>query len=94
MAEDRRAQPGLTGLMVSHDPSNADTPRAHITSMAALDCLRDIGLDTECYALGTSGDSMVHTRWANSMAGDEYARIYSWGNDPRRKVTDPRGVTG
>ena len=31
---------------------------------------------------------MVHTRWSNSMAGEEYARIYSWGNDPKRKVSD------
>jgi 2-polyprenyl-6-methoxyphenol hydroxylase-like FAD-dependent oxidoreductase len=28
---------------------------------------------------------MVHTRWCHSMAGEEYARIFSWGNDPRRK---------
>jgi len=27
---------GLTGLIVSQDPSNADTPRAHITNMVAL----------------------------------------------------------
>jgi hypothetical protein len=27
---------GLTGLIVSQDPGNADTPRAHITNMAAL----------------------------------------------------------
>ncbi|KAH8799728.1 FAD binding domain-containing protein [Xylogone sp. PMI_703] len=79
------AQHGLTGLIVSQDPSNADTPRAHITNMAALDCLRDIGVDKECYKVGTQGDSMVHTRWSNSMAGEEYARIYSWGNDPKRK---------
>ncbi|KAH8815291.1 FAD binding domain-containing protein [Xylogone sp. PMI_703] len=76
---------GMTGLIVSQDPSNADTPRAHITNMAALDCLRDIGLDVECYKLGTKNDSMVHTRWSNTMAGQEYGRIYSWGNDPKRK---------
>ena len=28
--------PGLKGLIVSQDPSNADTPRAHITNMAAI----------------------------------------------------------
>lgn len=94
---------GLKGLMISNQPSNADTPRAHITNMAALgtlrgsiptsrslltvtDCLRDIGLDEECYRVGTSGDCMVHTRWSHSMAGEEYARIFSWGNSPRRKV--------
>lgn len=77
---------GMTGLMVSQDPSNADTPRAHITNMAAIDCLRDIGVDEECYAIGTQNETMQHTRWSNSMAGREYARIYSWGNDPKRKV--------
>ena len=27
---------------------------------------------------------MTHTRWCHSMAGEEYARLYSWGNDPKR----------
>jgi alkyl hydroperoxide reductase subunit AhpF len=31
------AQNGLKGLIVTQDPSNADTPRAHITNMAAID---------------------------------------------------------
>jgi 2-polyprenyl-6-methoxyphenol hydroxylase-like FAD-dependent oxidoreductase len=53
--------------------------------MAAMECLRDIGLDVVTDNLATKGDCMLHTRWAHSMAGREYARIYSWGNDPRRK---------
>ena len=36
--------------------------------------------------LASHGDTMMHTRWAHSMAGEEYARIYSWGNNPDRKV--------
>lgn len=31
------AQNGMTGLIVTKEPSNADTPRAHITNMAAID---------------------------------------------------------
>ncbi|KAK7206986.1 FAD binding domain protein [Myxozyma melibiosi] len=77
---------GITGLMISAAPGTANTPRAHITNMAALDCLRDIGLDSEFEALSCKGEQfMIHTRWCNSMAGEEYARIYSWGNDPARK---------
>lgn len=53
--------------------------------MAALECLRDIELDRECEQLATKGDSMMHTRWCHSMAGEEYARIYSWGTDSRQK---------
>ena len=28
---------------------------------------------------------MTHTRWCHDMTGEEYARIYSWGNDPKRQ---------
>lgn len=76
---------GIKGVMVSRAPGTADTPRAHITNMAALECLRDIGLDKDCLQVATAGDCMVHTRWCHSMAGDEFARVYAWGNDPARK---------
>ncbi|KAK2733989.1 hypothetical protein FQN55_003049 [Onygenales sp. PD_40] len=77
---------GLKGIMISSAPGTANTPRAHITNMAALECLRDIGLDQEVTRIAVKNDEcMVHNRWCHSMAGEEYARVYSWGNDPRRK---------
>ncbi|KAF2179305.1 hypothetical protein K469DRAFT_799646 [Zopfia rhizophila CBS 207.26] len=76
---------GIEGIIVELNSTSADTPRAQITSMAAMECLRDIGLDTILEKLATKGDCMLHTRWAHSMAGREYARLYSWGNDPKRK---------
>ncbi|KAH8695974.1 FAD binding domain-containing protein [Talaromyces proteolyticus] len=77
---------GLRGIMISAASGTADTPRAHITNMAAIECLRDIGLEQEIKSLASDGEShMLHTRWCHSMAGEEYARIYSWGNDPVRK---------
>ncbi|KAH7016421.1 FAD binding domain-containing protein [Microdochium trichocladiopsis] len=79
------AQNKLKGLVVTNQPSTANTPRAHIMSMAALDCLRDIGVDKQCYEVGTNGDTMAHTIWSSSMAGEEYARIHAWGNSPKRK---------
>lgn len=78
--------PGLRGIMLASTPGTADTPRAHITNMAALECLRDIGLEQKCLEVAVKGDSMQHTRWCRSMAGEEFARIYSWGNDPKRAV--------
>ncbi|KAK4182348.1 phenol 2-monooxygenase [Podospora australis] len=75
---------GRTGIMISAAPGCAETPRAHITNMAALECLRDIGLDRQCIEAGAAGHNMQHTRWCHSMAGEEYARLYSWGNDPKR----------
>lgn len=82
----KKQNTGLKGIMISAAPGTANTPRAHITNMAALECLRDIGLDQEINKVASSGDQhMVHTRWCHSMAGEEYARIHSWGNDPKRK---------
>lgn len=52
------------------------------------ECLRDIGIDKDLAKIACKGEEhMVHTRWCHSMAGEEYGRIYSWGNDPRRKVS-------
>jgi hypothetical protein len=73
--------------MISVAPGCAETPRAHITNMAALECLRDIDLDQQCIDAAAAGHNMVHTRWCHSMAGEEYARLYSWGNDPKRQVS-------
>ncbi|CAK7225755.1 hypothetical protein SBRCBS47491_005997 [Sporothrix bragantina] len=79
------AEYGLTGMMISAAPGTANTPRAHITNIAALECLRDIGLDEDLNQVSSDGSCMIHTRWCHSMAGAEYARVYSWGNDPKRK---------
>ncbi|RMZ83683.1 hypothetical protein DV738_g1037, partial [Chaetothyriales sp. CBS 135597] len=76
----------LTGLMISNQTSTSQTPRAHITNPACFECLRDINLEQECLAQATEGNCMVHTRWCHDMTGEEYGRVYSWGNDPKRKA--------
>ncbi|WPG97938.1 Hypothetical protein R9X50_00072100 [Acrodontium crateriforme] len=78
-------QYGLTGIMVSMAAGTAKEPRAHITNVAALECLRDIGLQQECLNNATPSTNMEHTRWCYTMAGEEFARIHSWGNQPDRQ---------
>lgn len=53
---------GETGIMISASPGTAKEPRAHITNAAALECLRDIGLEQECRRNATPGENMHHTR--------------------------------
>ncbi|KAM5354646.1 hypothetical protein ACJ41O_001293 [Fusarium nematophilum] len=79
------AEYGLRGIMIAASPGTANTPRAHITNMAALECLRDIGLERDVQQVASQGHCMIHTRWCHSMAGEEFTRIHSWGNDPARK---------
>lgn len=45
-----------------------------------------MGLERDVDQVSSKACCMVHTRWCYSMAGDEFARLYAWGNDPRRKV--------
>lgn len=78
------ADHGLTGILLSAAPGTAKEPRAHITNPAALECLRDIGLEHACKHDATPQSHMQHTRWCHDMAGEEYARIHSWGNQPER----------
>ncbi|KAK3053431.1 hypothetical protein LTR09_005600 [Extremus antarcticus] len=79
------AQHGLKGIAVVKASGTSHQPRAHITNPAALECLRDIGLEEEALRNATHGDCMEHTRWCRSMAGEEWARVHSWGNQPHRK---------
>ena len=41
------AQHGLKGIVVVKAPGTSKEPRAHITNPAALECLRDIGLEED-----------------------------------------------
>jgi hypothetical protein len=108
--------------MLGAAPGSADTPRAHITNMAALGkksmlrvpaiihqltILRMLerywaraGMYRSCYGRGlhatykasvndlhNSDVTDRSNRWCRSMAGEEFARVYSWGNDPQRKAS-------
>jgi hypothetical protein len=77
---------GVSIMMVSRSEGTATTPRAHITNVAALECLRDVGLETECKEQATPSEYIRSTRWAESLLGREYGRVYAWGHDPARKV--------
>lgn len=68
--------------LVRENQLQADSPR--LTENA--ECFRDIDLERECISAASHGEHMEHTRWCRSMAGEEFARIHSWGNDPKRYV--------
>jgi hypothetical protein len=62
-------------------------PPENISLIAGYaECLRDIDLEAECIRNATPGHYLQHQRWCYSMTGEEYARKYAWGNDPKRMV--------
>ena len=76
---------GVRTLMISRFHGTAETPRAHITNQRTMEVLRDAGLEQSCMAQASPPNHIEHSFWLRSMAGEELARTWSWGNDPRRR---------
>jgi 2,4-dichlorophenol 6-monooxygenase len=62
----------------------ANTPRAHITNQRAVEIMRDVGLEDEIKAKGVPNHLMGDTVFCASLAGDELARLHTWGTHPQR----------
>lgn len=75
---------GIQTVMISRHSGTADTPRAHITNQRTMEALRDVGLEDLCMAQASPSEFIEHSFWLRSMAGEELARTYAWGNDPKR----------
>ncbi|KAK4159691.1 FAD binding domain-containing protein [Cladorrhinum sp. PSN259] len=75
---------GLKGIVIAGASGTADTPRAHITNAATMECLRDLGVEAEAMKLAIGREEISHVRWCASMAGEEFARVYAFGLGPER----------
>ncbi|KAH7008949.1 putative FAD dependent oxidoreductase [Ilyonectria destructans] len=79
------ARMGVKALSISKHKGTANTPRAHIFNQRAMEVLRDAGLEQRLEGLATPADEMQHTSWLNTMAGEEYGRLWAWGNKPEQR---------
>ena len=77
---------GVKHVLVTKYGWLADTPRAHITNQRAMEVLRDLGLEEKAVAQATPQHLMANNVFCESLAGEEFGRLYSWGNHPSRKA--------
>ena len=75
---------GVRAMAISRHSRSAVTPRAHITNQRTMEVLRDAGLEPDCRAVASPQTHMANTFFLRSLAGDELARYWSWGNSPER----------
>jgi 2,4-dichlorophenol 6-monooxygenase len=59
-------------------------PRAHITNQRALEVLRDLDVEAEAASVGTPWNLMGDTVFTTSLAGQEVARLRTWGTGESR----------
>ncbi|MGW3730545.1 FAD-dependent oxidoreductase, partial [Streptomyces sp. NPDC000851] len=73
---------GIRTLQVTKYGWLANTPRAHITNQRTMEVLRDLGVEAEALAQGSPSHLMGDTVLCTALAGEEIARIRTWGTGP------------
>lgn len=74
------AKHGVDAITVTRYPGTAHTPRAHITNQRTIEVLRDLGIEDRVRAEAVPNELMGNNVWATSFAGQEIARLKSWGS--------------
>ncbi|MFC1421146.1 FAD-dependent oxidoreductase [Streptacidiphilus cavernicola] len=62
----------------------ANSPRAHIANQRALEVLRDLDVEQEATSVATPWNLMGDTLFTASLAGEEVARLRTWGTGEAR----------
>jgi 2,4-dichlorophenol 6-monooxygenase len=77
---------GIRNVLVERYRWLAHTPRAHITNQRAVEIFRDMRLEAQVIEQATPQELMGNQVFCTSLAGDELARLRTWGTHPRRKA--------
>ena len=80
------ARYGVSAITVTKYASTANSPRAHITNQRTVEVLRDLGIEERVRAFATPSNLMGNNVWAASFAGQEIARLMTWGSGPARRA--------
>lgn len=75
---------GVKVRMVNRYNWTANTPRAHITDLRAVEVLRDLGAEPDARREATPWEWMGDTLFTTSLAGPEIARLRTWGTGEKR----------
>ena len=79
------ARSGVDAITVTKYSSTANSPRAHITNQRTIEVFRDLGIEDRIRAIATPNTLMGHNVWATSFAGEEIARLKTWGSGIERR---------
>jgi 2,4-dichlorophenol 6-monooxygenase len=77
---------GVNAITVTKYADTANSPRAHITNQRTVEVLRDLGIEERVRAVATPNHLMGHNVWATSFAGQEIARLMTWGTGTSRQA--------
>ncbi|MEW6597982.1 MAG: FAD-dependent monooxygenase [Pseudomonadota bacterium] len=79
------AKAGVSVTMVNRYGWTCRTPRAHLLNPRSLEVLADLGVMEGVRAYATPTELLAENVICTSLAGAEFGRIRTWGNDPARR---------
>jgi len=77
---------GVDNVCITKYRWTANTPRAHITNQRTMEILRDAGVEDDVMEKAVPNELMGQTSFCTSLAGEELARLHTWGTHPARKA--------
>jgi 2,4-dichlorophenol 6-monooxygenase len=77
---------GIPNIMITKYRWTANTPRAHITNQRTMEIFRDLGIEDQVLADASPHEIIGDTVFCTSIAGEEIARIRTWGTHPAREA--------
>ncbi|KGM27427.1 hypothetical protein KS18_15015 [Photorhabdus luminescens] len=87
---------GINTMVITKHRWLANTPRAHITNQRTIEILSEFGVGDELMASSVLNEVMGNSIFCETLAGNEIARIKSWGAHPERlsdyKIASPFSI--
>ena len=80
------ARNGIDARTVTKYSGTAHSPRAHITNQRTMEVMRDLGAEDAVREVAVPNELMGNNVWATSFAGEEVARLLTWGSGPERRT--------
>lgn len=78
------AKAGIRTVVVNRYGWTCRTPRAHITNPRAMEIFQDLGVMYDIMRYAVPSELMGENVMCQSLAGEEFGRLRTWGNEPDR----------
>ncbi|WP_033290362.1 FAD-dependent monooxygenase [Amycolatopsis jejuensis] len=78
------AAQGVDAVTITKYPGTAHSPRAHITNQRTMEVFRDLGIEDAVREVAVPNELMGDNVWATGFAGQELARLKTWGSGTAR----------
>lgn len=86
------AKAGIRTVIANRYGWTCRTPRAHITNPRAMEIFHDLGVIDDVNLYASPNELMGENVMCQSLAGEEFGRLRTWGHEPGRRFNYALGT--